>query len=99
MLLLTFLGLLSVEPGFGQRGDMNVSEWLKDKVELIKNLEDKLKYAERWQNNVEALEARLNATVDKLARQKAEVDRLNKENEGTRFMMMTTTYIPTSSSE
>ncbi|XP_070785908.1 cerebellin-1-like [Enoplosus armatus] len=82
LLLLTLLGLLLVEPGFGQRGDMDISEWLKEKVELMKNLEDKLKHAERWQNDVEALEARLNATVDELTRQKAEVDRLSKDNEG-----------------
>lgn len=88
MLLLTLLGLLSVEPGFGQRDDMDISEWLKAKMELMTNLEEKLKYAERRQNDVEALEARLNATVDELTKQKAEVDRLNKENEGTRLMMM-----------
>lgn len=88
MLLLTLLGLLFVAPGFGERGDIDISEWLRDKVELIKNLEDKLKNAERWQKDVEALEARLNATVDELTGQKAEVERLNKKNEGTRFMMM-----------
>ncbi|XP_070710946.1 cerebellin 11 [Pempheris klunzingeri] len=82
LLLSTLLGLLFVEPGFGQRGDMNTGQWLKDKEELIKNLEDRVKYAEGCQNDVEALEARLNATVDELMRQKAEVDRLSSENEG-----------------
>ncbi|XP_075948644.1 complement C1q-like protein 4 [Anarhichas minor] len=61
---------------------MDIDEWLKDKVELIKNLEDKLKCVERLQNDVGALEAGLNATVDELTAQKAEVDRLKKENEG-----------------
>lgn len=82
-LLLTFLGLSFVELGFGQRGDMDINEWFRDKVELIKNLEDKLKQVEKRQNDVEAFEAKLNATVDEVARQKAEVDRLKKENEGT----------------
>lgn len=93
MLLLTLLGLLFVQPGSGERGDMDISEWLKAKEELIKSLEDKLKHVERWQKDVEALEARLNATVDALARQKAEVDRLNEENEVTRFMMMSSCHI------
>nr|XP_020510204.1 cerebellin-2-like [Labrus bergylta] len=81
-LLLTLLGLSLIEPGFGQRGDGDTSEWLTAKEELIKKLEDKLKYVERWQSDVEALEARLNATVDELRGQKAEVEKLNKENEG-----------------
>ncbi|XP_076580627.1 cerebellin 11 [Chaetodon auriga] len=80
VLLLTLLGLLFVEPGFGQRGDMESSERLK--VELIKNLQDKPTYVEKQQRDVDALEARLNATVDELTRQRAEVDRLNEENEG-----------------
>ncbi|XP_041821662.1 complement C1q tumor necrosis factor-related protein 3-like [Chelmon rostratus] len=78
--LLTLLGLLFVEPGFGQRGDTEGSERLK--AELIKNLEDKLRYVEKRQSDADALEARLNATVDELTRQKAEVDRLSKENQG-----------------
>ncbi|XP_029311247.1 cerebellin 11 [Cottoperca gobio] len=82
LLLLTLLGLLFVEPGFGQRVDMDISEWLSDKIELIKNLEDKLKQLETRQNDSEALEAKLNATVDEVTRQKAEVDGLRKENEG-----------------
>ncbi|XP_037614187.1 complement C1q-like protein 4 [Sebastes umbrosus] len=61
---------------------MDINEWFRDKVELIKNLEDKLKQVEKRQNDVEAFEAKLNATVDEVARQKAEVDRLKKENEG-----------------
>lgn len=84
MLLLTLLGFLFVEPGFGQRGDMDITEWMRTKEQLIKNLEDKLTDIERQQNDVEALEARLNATVDELTRQKAEMDKLKKENEGTR---------------
>ncbi|XP_070849357.1 cerebellin-4-like [Chaetodon trifascialis] len=80
VLLLTLLGLLFVEPGFGQRGDMESSEWLK--VELIKNFQDKLEYVDKLQHDVDALEARLNMTVDELTRQRGEVDRLNKENEG-----------------
>lgn len=69
-------------PAFGQRDDMDISEWLRAQVGLIKNVEDKLKDSEKWQNDVEALEARLNATVEELTRQKADVDRLKKENEG-----------------
>uniref|UniRef100_UPI0037E80E5D cerebellin 11 n=1 Tax=Semicossyphus pulcher TaxID=241346 RepID=UPI0037E80E5D len=82
LFLLTLVGLFLVEPAFGQRGDMDIKEWLTGKVEFINKLEDKLKEAERWRNDAEALEARLNATVDELARQKAEVEKLNKENEG-----------------
>uniref|UniRef100_A0A8C2XD96 C1q domain-containing protein n=1 Tax=Cyclopterus lumpus TaxID=8103 RepID=A0A8C2XD96_CYCLU len=74
--LLTLLGLLFVEPGFGQRGDMDVGEWLREKAELLNAFGDKLK-------DVRALEARLNATVDQLTGQKAEVDRLREENEGS----------------
>uniref|UniRef100_A0A4W6EF12 C1q domain-containing protein n=1 Tax=Lates calcarifer TaxID=8187 RepID=A0A4W6EF12_LATCA len=54
---------------------------MRTKEQLIKNLEDKLTDIERQQNDVEALEARLNATVDELTRQKAEMDKLKKENE------------------
>lgn len=86
LLALTILGLSIVEPGYGHRGDMDIGEWLNAKEALIKNLEDKVKYLERCQDDVDALEARLNTTVVELARQKAEVDRLNKENEGTRLM-------------
>ncbi|XP_068581681.1 cerebellin-1-like [Cebidichthys violaceus] len=90
LLLLTLLGLLFVEPAFGQRGDMDIGEWLRDKVELIKNLEDKLKHVESLQNDVGALEAGLNATVDELMGQKAEVDRLKKENEGLKTRLNAT---------
>uniref|UniRef100_A0A671XGS2 Complement C1q-like protein 2 n=1 Tax=Sparus aurata TaxID=8175 RepID=A0A671XGS2_SPAAU len=81
LLLLTLLGLSFGEPGFVQRDYMNTLEWLRAKVEFINNLEDKLKIFDGWQSDVYALEARLNATVDELTRQKAEVDRLNKENQ------------------
>lgn len=80
------MGLVIMEPGFGQRGDIDFGEWLKAEEALIKKLEDKVKYVERCQGDVEALEARLNTTVGDLERQRAEVDGLNKENEGTRFM-------------
>ncbi len=86
--LLTLLGLLFVKPGFGQAGDTDITGWLGAKMELIRTLEDRVNKFEDWQNDVEALEARLNATVDELTRQKVEVDRLTKENEGTRFMMI-----------
>ncbi|XP_018543346.1 cerebellin-1 [Lates calcarifer] len=89
MLLLTLLGFLFVEPGFGQRGDMDITEWMRTKEQLIKNLEDKLTDIERQQNDVEALEARLNATVDELTRQKAEMDKLKKENEGLKTRLNT----------
>lgn len=81
LLLLTLLGL--VEKGLGQRGDTDMLEWLTAKEELIKKFEDKVKDVERWQSDVEALESRLNATVDEVTRQKGEVEKLNKENEGT----------------
>ncbi|KAF3837267.1 hypothetical protein F7725_004731 [Dissostichus mawsoni] len=80
--LLTLLGVLFVEPGFGQRGDIDINEWLKDKVEFIKKLEEKLKEVEGRQNDFDALETKLNATVDEVTRQKAEMDKLKKENEG-----------------
>ncbi|XP_034412830.1 cerebellin 11 [Cyclopterus lumpus] len=81
--LLTLLGLLFVEPGFGQRGDMDVGEWLREKAELLNAFGDKLK-------DVRALEARLNATVDQLTGQKAEVDRLREENEGLKTRLSAT---------
>ncbi|XP_060887570.1 cerebellin-1-like [Labrus mixtus] len=87
LLVLTLLGLSLVEPGFGQGGDGDRSEWLTAKEELLKKLEDKLKHVERWQSDVEALEARLNATVDELRGQKAEVGKLNKGNEGLRMRL------------
>ncbi|KAM7366440.1 hypothetical protein PAMP_015878 [Pampus punctatissimus] len=61
---------------------MDMSEWMRTQVDSIKNIEDKLKDVEKCQNDVEALEARLNLTVEDLARQKAEVDKLKKANEG-----------------
>lgn len=79
MLLLTFL---LVGSGFGQGDDADIIEWLKAKKELMQNLEDQLKNWVTWQNNIDSLEARLNDTVDKLERQKTEVDRLSQENEG-----------------
>ncbi|XP_040887704.1 cerebellin 11 [Toxotes jaculatrix] len=82
LLLLSLLGFLFVEPGFGQRGDMDINQWMESKEKLIKNLQDKVKDVERQQDDVEALEARLNATVDELKRQKAEMDTMKKENEG-----------------
>ncbi|XP_041635883.1 cerebellin 11 [Cheilinus undulatus] len=81
LLLLTLLGFSLVESGLGQRGDEDIYEWLTAKTELIKKLEDKVKNVERWQSEVEALEARLNKTVDELTRQEAEVEKLNKDNE------------------
>lgn len=88
LLLLTLLGLSFGEPGFVQRDYMNTLEWLRAKVEFINSLEDKLKNVEGWQGDVDALEARLNATVDELTRQKSEVDRLSKENQGTRLIVI-----------
>uniref|UniRef100_A0A671XN66 Complement C1q-like protein 2 n=1 Tax=Sparus aurata TaxID=8175 RepID=A0A671XN66_SPAAU len=90
LLLLTLLGLSFGEPGFVQRDYMNTLEWLRAKVEFINNLEDKLKIFDGWQSDVYALEARLNATVDELTRQKAEVDRLNKENQDLRTRLNAT---------
>ncbi|XP_059211575.1 complement C1q-like protein 4 [Centropristis striata] len=80
LILSTLLGLFFVGSGFGQRGDMDIGEWLKDKVKLIKDLEDKLTHVEKQLDDVEDMEAKLNATVDELKRQKAEVDGLQKEN-------------------
>ncbi|XP_074555471.1 cerebellin 11 [Halichoeres trimaculatus] len=90
LLLLTLLGLSAVEKALGQRGDTDIREWLTAKEELIKKFEDKAKDVERWQSDVEALEARLNATVDEVTRQKAEVEKLNKENEGLRMRLNAT---------
>ncbi|KAK5848278.1 hypothetical protein PBY51_005906 [Eleginops maclovinus] len=90
MCLLTLLELLFVEPGFGQRGDIDIIELMKDKLELIKKLDEKLKGVEGRQNDFEALEAKLNATVDEVTRQKAEVDKLKKENEGLQMRLNAT---------
>ncbi|XP_068444402.1 cerebellin 11 [Clinocottus analis] len=83
LLLLTLLGLLFGEPGFGQRGDMNIDEWLSDKGELLNKFGHKLK-------DIEALEARVNATVDELKGQKAEADKLKEENEGLKTRLSAT---------
>ncbi|XP_022625648.1 complement C1q-like protein 2 [Seriola dumerili] len=83
-LLLTLLGFLFVKPGFGQRGDMDIRDTIE---KLIKNLQDKPKDVETQQNDFEALEARLNATVDELTRQKAEMESLKKENEGLQMRL------------
>ncbi|KAM3590109.1 uncharacterized protein V6R79_003983 [Siganus canaliculatus] len=94
LLMSTVLGLLLVTLTRGETGDWTldtgVSEWLKNKVDLIRNMEEKLKSVEKWEADVEALEARLNATVDELTRQKAEVDRLSKESEELKMRLNAT---------
>uniref|UniRef100_A0A3P8RNU7 C1q domain-containing protein n=1 Tax=Amphiprion percula TaxID=161767 RepID=A0A3P8RNU7_AMPPE len=70
LLLLTLLGFMLVEPGFGQRAEMDFNEWMTANQEFIKNLEVNLKNVEQCKTDVEALDARLNATVDELERQK-----------------------------
>ncbi|XP_053199103.1 complement C1q tumor necrosis factor-related protein 3-like [Scomber japonicus] len=75
------MGFLIVEPGFGEIADLAMNDWLKTQMETIMNIGDKLKYVEKYQDDIEALEARLNGTVEELKEQKAEVDRLKKENE------------------
>uniref|UniRef100_A0A3B5BIB9 Complement C1q tumor necrosis factor-related protein 3-like n=1 Tax=Stegastes partitus TaxID=144197 RepID=A0A3B5BIB9_9TELE len=80
--LLILLGFMHVEPGFGQRDDMDFSEWMTANQKYIKNLVLNLTNAEQCRSDVEALDARLNATVDELTRQKAEIDNLKTENEG-----------------
>ncbi|XP_008298462.1 complement C1q tumor necrosis factor-related protein 3-like isoform X2 [Stegastes partitus] len=79
--LLILLGFMHVEPGFGQRDDMDFSEWMTANQKYIKNLVLNLTNAEQCRSDVEALDARLNATVDELTRQKAEIDNLKTENE------------------
>ncbi|XP_069374342.1 cerebellin 11 [Paralichthys olivaceus] len=81
LLVLTLLGFLCVEPAFGQRGDMDVGEWMRAQEKLIKNFLENQRNAETQQKDLEALEDRLNATVDELTRQKADMDKLKKENE------------------
>uniref|UniRef100_A0A3P8RRJ1 C1q domain-containing protein n=1 Tax=Amphiprion percula TaxID=161767 RepID=A0A3P8RRJ1_AMPPE len=81
LLLLTLLGFMLVEPGFGQRAEMDFNEWMTANQEFIKNLEVNLKNVEQCKTDVEALDARLNATVDELERQKAEMDKMKMENE------------------
>lgn len=83
LLLLTLLGFLAVEPGFGQRGDMDINQWMSATDTLIKNLEEKVKVVEKCQEDFAALDGRLKATEDTLMRQKAETDKLKEENEGT----------------
>ncbi|XP_058481458.1 complement C1q-like protein 2 [Solea solea] len=81
LVLFTLLGFLFVEPGFGQRGDTDLSEWMKAQEKLINTLQGNQKDVERQQSDLLALEARLNATVDELERQKDEMDKLKKENQ------------------
>eukprot|EP00064_Thunnus_orientalis_P022293 superscaffoldBa00007394_g22485 len=53
-------------------------------------VDGKLKHVEECQIDVKALEARLNATVEELMTQKAEVDRLRKENEDMQMRLNAT---------
>ncbi|XP_069015015.1 complement C1q tumor necrosis factor-related protein 3-like [Embiotoca jacksoni] len=87
LILPTLLGLVLVGPGFGQRGDADISEWMNAKEKVIKNLEDKLGNVEQCKNDVEALDSRLNATVDELTRQRAETDKLKTENEDLKIRL------------
>ncbi|XP_028261662.1 complement C1q tumor necrosis factor-related protein 3-like [Parambassis ranga] len=82
LLLLTLLGFLAVELGFGQRGDTDINQWMSAKDTLIKSLEEKVNKVEKCQEDLAGLDSRLKATEDKLTRQKAETDKLKEENEG-----------------
>lgn len=82
MRVLLLLPLLFLGPGFGRTGTADIDEWLKAKMELLTKLEDQLEVVARCQNDVQALEVRLNETVAEVSRQKAEMDNLTKENEG-----------------
>ena len=84
LLVWSLLGFLCVEPGFGQRGDMDVGEWMRAQETLTKDLQENQRHVETQQKDLEALEARLNATVDELTGQKADMDKLKEENKGTR---------------
>lgn len=81
--LLTLLGFLSVEPGFGQRGDVDISEWMRNKELTIKLLEDKLQNVEQCKSNIEALDTKLYETVAELKKDnedlKARLDAAEKE--------------------
>uniref|UniRef100_UPI003AAFF27E cerebellin-1-like n=1 Tax=Centroberyx gerrardi TaxID=166262 RepID=UPI003AAFF27E len=91
--LLTLLGCLSVESTLGQRGDMDIGARLRElmaKVESMKHLEAKLNETEKLQSDLEALEARLNATIDELTEQRAETDRLKKENKDMQMRLNAT---------
>ncbi|XP_047194913.1 complement C1q-like protein 4 isoform X1 [Hippoglossus stenolepis] len=80
LLVLSLLGFLCVEPGFGQRGDVDVGEWMRAQEKLTKDLQENQRHVETQQKDLEALEARLNATVDELTGQKADMDKLKEEN-------------------
>lgn len=82
LLLLTLMGFLIVEPSYGEVADLGMPDWLKTQMETIMNIGDKLKYVEEHQDDIKALEAKLNETVEELTEQKAEITRLRKENEG-----------------
>ncbi|KAM9718156.1 complement C1q-like protein 4 isoform 2-T2 [Menidia menidia] len=81
LLLLTLLGSLFVEPGLGQRGDVDINQWMQDKEKLIKNLEDQLKNLQQCKDEVKDLGTRLSTAVDELERQKAETEKLKQQNE------------------
>ncbi|XP_053716045.1 cerebellin 11 [Synchiropus splendidus] len=83
LLILPLLGFMLMESGSAQRGDSSVlAERLT--AESIKKLEEKVAAVERWRNETDALQARLNDTVDMLERQKAEVEALKKESQEMR---------------
>ncbi|XP_047431776.1 complement C1q tumor necrosis factor-related protein 3-like [Mugil cephalus] len=82
-LLLALLGFfLFAEPGFGQKGNVDISEWMRVKDEVIKSLQDRLTNVEKCKIDGDTLEARLNATKDELTREKAETDKLKEEIKG-----------------
>lgn len=92
MRVLLLLPLLFLGPGFGQTDTADIDEWLKAKMELLTKLEDQLEVVARCQNDVQALEVRLNETVVEVSRQKAEMDNLTKENEGAARTLLTRSH-------
>ena len=74
MVLLAWLGCLSLGTVRGQRGDLDIGTELDDIRAKLQGLKD--------------LEARLNHTEKELEGQKAKVDRLEKENKGMLFSVL-----------
>ncbi|CAN9509742.1 unnamed protein product [Ophioblennius macclurei] len=90
LLSLTLLGFLRVEPGFAQKGDTEMSEWMKANEKFMNTLQESLKNADQCSKAVDALETRLNETMDELSRQKLQTEELKKENEELRSRLEAT---------
>ncbi|XP_056156075.1 complement C1q tumor necrosis factor-related protein 3-like [Lampris incognitus] len=93
---LLLLAILGCQWGAGilqRRDDANIYEEQKEltaKIELLSCLEAKLNDTEKWRNDLNVLETRLNATIEELERQRAETNRLKEANEAMHDRMNAT---------